>query len=100
LQSTALLVVKRIWFDQFATGKKTIEYRRHRGQFTARTFYPGRAVRIAYRYDWQRFPSLAAEVVAFRVIRARDAPDQSDCYADILPDDEIAEIFLRIIGPG
>jgi hypothetical protein len=31
-----LIVVKRCYYDEFLSGRKTIEYRRHKGQFTNR----------------------------------------------------------------
>jgi hypothetical protein len=52
-----LIVVKRVYFDQFAAGTKMVEYRRHRKPFTQRAFYPGRWVRIAYNYDINKYPS-------------------------------------------
>jgi len=46
---------------------KTIEYRRHKGQFNARVFYSGRRVRIAYNYKINLDPSLTAMVTRFEV---------------------------------
>jgi hypothetical protein len=66
----ALLVVRRVYFERFASGAKTIEHRRHRPPFTARTFYPGRRlVRIAYNYNVAKLPSLIAQVISFDVMR-------------------------------
>jgi hypothetical protein len=48
------LFVRRVYFEQFARGEKTIEYRRHRGRFAGRTFWPGREISIRYRYDQTR----------------------------------------------
>ncbi len=93
---TPLIVVKRAYFDQFAAGSKTVEYRRHRPPFTARTFYPGRWVRIAYNYDVKRCPSLIAQVISFDVAPARDHPELIEVYPTLLPDDELALIKLAI----
>jgi hypothetical protein len=51
LERLPLIVVKRCYYDEFSSGVKTIEYRRHKGQFNACVFYPGRRVRIAYNYN-------------------------------------------------
>jgi hypothetical protein len=70
------LVVKRVFFDQFAAGTKTIEYRRHRGQFTERTFWPGRPVSIRCGYDGKG-PRLAARVTRFQVARLDQTRDRA-----------------------
>src|SRR6266851_5286347 len=91
-----LIVVRRAYFDQFVSGAKTIEYRRHRPPFTARTFYPGRWVRIAYNYDVKRCPSLLATVISFDVAPAGEYPKLIEVYPTLLPDDELALIKLAI----
>jgi hypothetical protein len=91
-----LIVVKRVYFDQYAAGTKTIEYRRHRPPFTARVFYPGRVVRIAFNFNVKRFPSLLAKVARFDVTRACDHPELVEVYPELLPDDEIALIALLL----
>jgi hypothetical protein len=91
-----LIVVKRIYFDEFASGQKTIEYRRYGRVFTERTFYPGRRVRIKYQYN-NGAPELAAMVRLFECRLARDGPDLSAVYPGLKPDDEIALIHLQII---
>jgi hypothetical protein len=99
-----LLVVKRVYYEQFAAGTKTIEYRLHRKPFTKHTYYPGRFVRLAYNYDVKRYPSMLAIVRSFEVVRAKDArslwiTNESataifDVYPDLEPDDELALITL------
>ena len=91
-----LIVVKRVYYDAFLAGEKTIEYRRHRAPFTMRAFYPGRWVRIAYNYDLARYPHLLARVVAFSVAPAREHPELATLYKGLGPDDEIALISLAI----
>jgi hypothetical protein len=91
-----LIVVKRVYFEQYAAGVKTIEYRRHRPPFAAHTFYPGRWVRIAYNFDVKRFPSLLARVISFDVAPARDHPALIEVYPTLLPDDELVLIALAI----
>jgi hypothetical protein len=69
------MMVKRICFDEFAAGTKDTEYRRHRGQFTARAFRPGRRVVIGYRYDHAKagLPHLDVIVRSFEVQPAAGA---------------------------
>lgn len=96
-ETRPLIVVKRRWFDRFADGSKTIEYRRHRGQFTACTFYPGRRVRIAYSYNIRRTGWIDATVTRFEVRRAAEVPAE-DRYDDMAAADEMALIHVRIDG--
>ena len=91
-----LIVVKRVYFDEYATGRKTIEYRRYGRMFTERTFYPGRRVRIKYQYN-NNAPELAATVRRFEWALACDGPDLSTVYPSLKPDDEIALIHLQIV---
>ena len=65
--------------------------------FTARTFWPGREVRIAYNYNVNRFPTLSARVVRFEARPVRDCgEDHRDVYPDLGRDDEIAMITLEL----
>src|SRR5271163_664358 len=89
-----LIVVKRPFYDLFEAGTKTVERRLHRPPWTARVFYPGRVVRIAFNYDLRRYGSLLARVIAFDVAPARDHPELVAIYPAMLPDDEIALIEL------
>jgi hypothetical protein len=96
---TPLIVVKRMYYDQFAGGTKTIEHRRHRPPFTARVFYPGRVVRIAYNFNIKKTPSLLAMVISFSIAPARslnEHPELIEVWPTLLPDDEIALIKLAI----
>jgi hypothetical protein len=97
----ALLVVRRPFFDAFASGAKTTEYRRHRPPFVERIFYPGRLVRIAYNYDINRYPTLLARVLDFDVAAAADHPDAMQAllsvYPSMQPSDEIALIGLALV---
>ena len=88
----ALIVVRRVYFERFASGAKTIEYRRHRPPFTARVFYPGRVVRIAYNYRIALYPTLLARVVSFDVAPPRDHPALREVWPGLLDGDEIALI--------
>lgn len=98
-----LIVVKRYYFDEYAAGIKTIEYRRHKPPFTERVFYPSRRVRIKYQYH-NSAPELAAIVRRFEWALARDVPvDLRAVYPGLGGDAEIALIHLKIIerlGPG
>ena len=90
-----IIVVRRIYFEEFLAGTKTAEFRRHRAPFTQRVFYPGRAVRIAYGYDNAK-PRLGATVRHFEAKPLREVPDMIGFYADMKMDDEIAIIHLMI----
>jgi len=93
-----LIVLKRPFFEAFASGEKTIEYRRHRGQFTSRTLWPGRRVRLAYTYDVKRYPSLIALVEKLDIEFANMYLEKLRAfYPDLQPSDEIALIHLQVI---
>jgi hypothetical protein len=96
------LVVKRVFFEQFARGEKTIEYRRHRRPFTANTYWPGRSIVIRYSYDPARSPELAARVARFEVARLDETGDVAAALRTIYPQladaDEIALIHLEVSG--
>jgi hypothetical protein len=94
------LVVKRVFFEQFARGEKTIEYRRHRRPFTANTYWPGRSIVIRYSYNAAQSPELAARVVRFEVGRLDEIGDVAAAlktiYRDLADADEIAMIHLQV----
>ena len=95
-----LIVVKRVYYDQFAAGTKTIERRLHRPPFTVRAFYPGRWVRIAYNFNVAKTPSLIAKVISFEVVRAGDVAgwvELCSIYPKLDPDTEIALITLAVM---
>jgi hypothetical protein len=91
-----LIVVKRVYYEQFAAGTKTVEYRRHRKPFTERAFYVGRWVRLAYNYDINKYPSLIARVTGFELAPAHDHPAMRDVYPDLGDDDELALIHIDV----
>lgn len=91
-----LLVVRREYFDQFAAGTKTIEYRLHRPPFTQRVYYPGRWIKIAYNYNITKNPTLLACVIKFDLAPARDYPAMLKLYPDLKPDAELALIKLYV----
>ena len=95
------LILKRRYFDEFASGIKTIEYRRHRGQFTARNFRIGRRFRLAYSYSWrqQGMPHLDAIVRSFEA-RPACGPllaDMRGTYPDLGEGEEVALIGLNVV---
>jgi hypothetical protein len=96
LERLPLIVVKRCYWDDFRAGTKTIEYRRHKRQFTARVYYPGRRVRIAYNYNLALHPTLMATVKRFEVALASVHPEMLDFYQGLRPSDEIALIHLQV----
>ena len=95
-----MLIVRRVYFDQFLAGTKDTEYRRHRHAFNERVFYPGRRIRLGYHYNIKLVPSVIAVVVAFEVKQARHLKHQAaallDVYPDLTADQEIAIIKLMI----
>jgi hypothetical protein len=97
------LILRKPYFEQFAAGTKTTEYRRYKGQFTQRNFWPGRLIRIAYRYDHAAagLPHLLAAVRSFETRQARwGTPlfaEMREVYADLLPGDDIALIGLDVV---
>ena len=79
-EKPALIVLKRIYFDQFIAGDKTHEYRRHHGRFVEKNFWVGRPVRLAYRY--QIDPYLLGEISSFEVLPFENG---SDLLREIYP---------------
>jgi hypothetical protein len=65
-------------------------------QFTARVYYPGRRVRIAYNYNLALHPTLMATVKRFEVALASVHPEMFDFYQGLRPSDEIALIHLQV----
>jgi hypothetical protein len=92
----ALIIVKRRFYDAFASGEKTTELRRHRPPFTERVFYPGRLVRVAYNYNIARNPSLLGWVRSFDVHLAENYPELRELYPELRDDDEIAAISIAL----
>jgi len=66
--------LKTKYFDEFAAGVKSIEYRRYGRQWTEKTCTPGRSVILSHGYSGSR---LNATIVSFS--RALD------CVGDIYP---------------
>jgi len=95
-EKSPLIVVKRKYYDQFSSGAKTIEYRRIRGSFTNRVYYPGRRVRVAYNYDIGRYPFLTATVTQFYAQPARSCPDLMEIDPTLSADEMIAAIHLNV----
>lgn len=97
-----LLIVRRVYFEQFATGTKSIEYRRHRGAFTVRNFWVGRRIRVAYSYSYQAQgpPYLVAEVVFFGAepVLGKLLFDLQETYPEMREGDEVALIGLHVLG--
>ena len=100
-QRPGLLIVRQIYFEQFAAGTKTIEYRRHRGQFTVRNFWVGRRIRVAYNYSYQAqgLPYLVAEVVSFAAepVLGKLLFDLQETYPEMREGDEVALIGLHVL---
>ena len=94
-------ILRRCYFDEFAAGAKKIEYRRHRGQFTARNFRIGRRIVIAYRYDHAKagLPHLIGVVRSFEVVPAHGSflAEMQETYPDMQPGDKAALVGLDLV---
>ena len=101
IEKPGQLILRRCYFDEFADGSKTIEYRRHRGQFTARNFRIGRRIIIAYRYDHAKagLPHLIGVVRSFEVVPADGDlfSFMREVYPDLRQGDEVALIEIDIL---
>jgi len=58
-------------FDNFASGKKTFEYRQHGARWNETTCRVGRPVILSRGYSG---PRLKATIVSVAIVRARDIP--------------------------
>lgn len=101
LESRLVIAVKRIYFDAYARGDKTIEYRRSKPPFTAKTFWPGRPVWIATSYNLNLAQKLPARVRRYELAPLwtldLDLIDRlRTLYAGLAGSDPIAMIHLAI----
>jgi hypothetical protein len=85
--------LKTAFFREFEAGSKRIEYRRYGPRWNERVCTPGRPVTLSHGYSGAR---IAARVVSFSAVQARDAPDGQGTYG---PDALIAMIELEIHYP-
>lgn len=69
--------LKGEWFDQFADGTKTVEYRKYGPGWNERTIYAGRPVILSKGYSGAR---IDAVVVSFELVKARDVPRATELY--------------------
>lgn len=94
------LIIRKVFFEQFTRGEKSVEYRRHRPPFVAKV-PPGRPVRIVYRYQdlGAGGRSLLATCEAFDIASLSMLEhDLAGILRAIYPDlDDVAMIHLRII---
>ena len=98
------LIIRKVFFEQFTRGEKSVEYRRHRPPFVAKNFPPGRPVRIVYRYQdlGAGGRSLLATCEAFDIaslsmLEHDLAAALKTIYRDLAADDDVAMIHLQII---
>ncbi|WP_417790324.1 hypothetical protein [Terasakiella pusilla] len=99
MPSPLFLPLKSEFFYDFQSGKKTHEYRRHKGQFNARTWAVGRRVNL--RRGYSTTDNLYGVVISFTVFRKSEiigplAKTITNLYG---PDDEeICEIGIQVDG--
>lgn len=86
--------LKRAFFEAFARGEKTEEYRRHGARWNERTCRVGRAVVLSFGYgNAQR---LQGVVTSFSVDgNAHQRPGWRECYGTTRPS-EAAVIGIRV----
>lgn len=69
--------LKTEWFDQFADGTKTVEYRKYGPGWNERTIFAGRRVTLSKGYSGAR---IAAVILSFALVKARDVPRATELY--------------------
>jgi hypothetical protein len=67
------LVLKARFFDEFASGRKTIEWRRHGRRYNQTTIPDGRAITLRRGYT---ATCLAGHVVEAHIVASEDAPPE------------------------
>ncbi len=78
------------WFDEFASGRKTTEYRRSGPLWNADRCTIGRSIIFSRGYTKRR---LKSRIVNFAIVPAADCPDIADIYPDAT---EIAAIGIEL----
>ncbi len=68
------------WFDAFASGQKTVEYRRPQGTWTAKNCTVGRAVVLSRGYGKQK--RITGKIVSYALVPAASIGDAADIYPD------------------
>lgn len=83
------------WFDQFAAGTKTTEYRKFGGRWNANTCYPGRPVLLSNGYSKRN--RLSGEIAAANRVWAKNLPDDvRRAVKDIFGTDDIALMAITM----
>ncbi len=87
----AFLPLKRKWFDEIKNGTKRVEYRRHKGAFTAKNFYEGRKLKIRLGYSGEEIEAICQRVVVTK--------EKSIAFMEVYPDHdgEVFEIHFDLV---
>lgn len=85
--------LKKKYFEQFATGEKTEEFRLYGKRWNERVCVPGRDVVLSCGYSGAR---LDGTISAFNVRRAADVPVMREVYPNIAVDAMVACISITI----
>ena len=90
-----LIIVRKIWFEEFRSGAKRVEYRRYGRMFNERVCYIGRPVAIANRRD-RAGPRLTGVVTSFATVPVSEMPEMLDIYPDTAAHTSIAAIGVDL----
>ena len=96
-----LIVMRRIYYEAFCDGTKTVEYRRHLRPFKQTTYYPGRIVRLTYRYN-KHTPSRLGRITRVNVQPANAFGEEifaalCQHYPDLTGDAEIIAMSIALL---
>lgn len=83
--------IRACWFREFASGEKTIEFRKAGKRWNAQTCFVGRQAVISCGYSGSR---LRAVVVDFKILPFHQAPIE---FIEIFGEVDCAAITLRIL---
>ena len=91
--SALFLPLRKIYFEAFANGEKTEEYRLYGPRWNERVCAIARPVTLSCGYSGQR---LYGAVSGFRTLPVRQVPGVSDVYPDASPSDRVAVIAITL----
>jgi len=75
--------LKKQYFEEFLSGKKTTEYRRYGARWNVKTCLINRLVTLSCGYGKQR--RLSGIIVGFKIVKSADTlslPGFTDCYGE------------------
>lgn len=93
MKRKCFLFLKREYFDLFANGEKSIEWRAWKHQFTDKTYHAGRAIELRAGYS-KDAPRLYGVIIKTDRVPRAEAPDVA---RSIYPDaQEFCAIYIEI----